>query len=298
MKIGIFNLYMALNFNTLLTRTLTAAVFVAVLISAISHSFLSFSVLFAVVALWGLLEFYKISEKLGAKPFKRVGYLAAILLLVGGFLHNAGLYDLNFAAFYAEAFVVFALIFFAALFSKNQHPITDAAFTITGIVYAVLPFVILNYISCIDKTIMNEAPFDFNSSYNHHLILGLFFLIWANDTYAYLVGSMIGKRKLFERISPGKTWEGTIGAGILTAASAFLIGTWFPELATSHWLVIAIIVVLAGTLGDLVESLLKRQAGIKDSGRIMPGHGGILDRFDSLMFIAPFVYLYLSLIFS
>ena len=105
---------------------------------------------------------------------------------------------------------------------------------------------------------------------------------------------MMGKRKLYERISPGKTWEGSIGGLVLTMASSYLVAGWFPEIEFKHWFVISILVVVFGTLGDLFESLLKRQAGIKDSGNIMPGHGGILDRFDSLMFVTPFVYLYLS----
>lgn len=287
---------MPLNFNTLLTRTLTAAVFVAVLISAITYSYTSFTILFLIVALWGLHEFYQISKKLGAKPFKWPGYLCGTLLLISAFFQNAGL--LNFNVLYAEAMAAVALIFFAALFSKNQNPLKDAAFTIMGIVYSILPFVILNNIACIDKTTITDSAFSFNSSYNPHIVLGLFFLIWANDSYAYLAGSLIGKNKLFEIVSPGKTWEGTVVGGVLTMASSFLIAKWFTELGTIHWLVIALIVIIAGTLGDLVESKLKRQAGVKDSGKIMPGHGGILDRFDSLMFIAPFAYLYLSFVFS
>jgi phosphatidate cytidylyltransferase len=126
--------------------------------------------------------------------------------------------------------------------------------------------------------------------------VGIICLIWASDVSAYLVGSLIGKHKLYERISPGKTWEGTIGASILTVACSFLIHQLFPELALKHWVVIAVLVSVFGTIGDLVESMFKRQAGIKDSGKIMPGHGGILDRFDSLLFVAPFVYTYLTLI--
>jgi phosphatidate cytidylyltransferase len=132
--------------------------------------------------------------------------------------------------------------------------------------------------------------------YNYHYVLGVILLIWASDVCAYLVGSLIGRNKLYERISPGKTWEGSIGATILTIGCSFIIARWFPELALKHWIIISVLVSIFGTIGDLVESMLKRQAGVKDSGRIMPGHGGILDRFDSLLFVSPFIYAYLILI--
>jgi len=288
---------MALNFNTLLTRTLTAIIFVAVLMSAITYSYLSFGSLFLVISLWGLNEFYKISVKLGAKPFKLIGYAGGAVVFIASFFQNADLH-LNFKVIYAEGFAILTLAFFAALFSKNENPFKDIAYTIAGVFYCVIPFVLLNHISCISEEIPCDLVYSYGSNYNPHLILGLFFLIWANDTYAYLVGSLIGKRKLYESVSPAKTWEGTVGAAILTISSSLVIANWFQELETMHWMVISFIVVVAGTLGDLTESMLKRQAGIKDSGRIMPGHGGILDRFDSLMFIAPFVYLFLTIVYS
>ena len=185
------------------------------------------------------------------------------------------------------------LIFALAIFSKNEKPIQDVAYTIAGIIYVGLPFALLNRISWMQEGINNGKIFR-GCDYNFHLILGPILLIWASDTFAYLVGSLIGKRKLYERISPGKTWEGTIGGGVLTLASSYIVAGWFPEIAFVHWLVISALVVVFGTLGDLFESLLKRQVGIKDSGKIMPGHGGILDRFDSLIFVTPFVYLYLT----
>lgn len=289
---------MALHFKTLLTRTLTAAVFVAVLLSAVNHSFFSFAVLFVVVAFWGLHEFYQIAKKLGAQPFKLSGYLAAFFLLSASFIHNAGLVQLNYIWLYLAGITCFSLVFFSALFSKHEHAVNDAMYTLSGLIYAVLPFVILLYIPCIDKSIQHSEALQFKSTYNNHIVLGLLLLIWANDSYAYLVGSLIGKRKLLERVSPGKTWEGTIGAAVLTLASSLLVAMWFPEVERMHWMVLSVIVSVVGTLGDLSESLLKRKAGIKDSGSIMPGHGGILDRFDSLMFIAPFALLYLSWVYA
>jgi phosphatidate cytidylyltransferase len=136
----------------------------------------------------------------------------------------------------------------------------------------------------------------YNSENNARIILGFFILIWSNDTFAYLVGRSVGKTKLFQRISPGKTWEGTVGGVICTQGIAYALSIYFTELEPIHWHVVAVIVSVFGTLGDLVESMFKRSLGVKDSGNILPGHGGILDRFDAVLVAAPFVVAYLSLV--
>ncbi|MGZ3884539.1 MAG: phosphatidate cytidylyltransferase [Bacteroidia bacterium] len=285
---------MALNLKTLTTRALTAAVFVGVLLSCIFYGYISFTVLFFVVSVWGLIEFYQIAEKLGAKPFKAVGVIAAIVLYA-----SASMADTFYRIKSIEHTVplYFFLAFIAALFSKTEKPVENAVYTIAGIIYAVLPFALLNHIAIIVPTVppvMNSAW----PAYNPHIILGIILLIWANDTFAYLAGSLLGKHKLYERISPGKTWEGSIGGGLLTIASTFVISNWYNELQLHQWMIIALLVVVFGTIGDLVESMLKRQANIKDSGKIMPGHGGILDRFDSLLFVSPLIYAYLCWVYA
>lgn len=121
-------------------------------------------------------------------------------------------------------------------------------------------------------------------------------MLWTNDTGAYLAGRFFGKHKLFERISPKKTWEGSIGGGILTIGVAFILSVYFTNLDQTNWIVLAILVAVFGGLGDLVESMLKRSLNIKDSGNLLPGHGGILDRFDGLLLSIPFIYSYLYLI--
>ena len=283
---------MALNLKTFLTRTTTAIVFVGVLLTAIFFNYISFVTLFLVVSIWGLIEFYQMAEKLGAKPYKWIGIISGLSLFMYGAISNS--YYSHLISPTAILSVVIALPFFvfiAALFDNTSNAITNLVFTLVGIIYAVLPFSLLMHIACI-----NQAFAGVMAPYNFHYVLGIICLIWISDVSAYLVGSLIGKHKLYERISPGKTWEGTIGATILTIACSFLIHHFFPELALKHWVVIAVLVSVFGTIGDLVESMFKRQAGIKDSGKIMPGHGGILDRFDSLLFVAPFVYTYLTLI--
>jgi phosphatidate cytidylyltransferase len=132
-------------------------------------------------------------------------------------------------------------------------------------------------------------------SYSFTLPLGFLILQWSSDTFAYLVGRQFGKYKLFERISPKKTMEGFVGALILTMAMGFFLSQFWDDISTKDWIVVAAIVVVFGTLGDLVESLLKRNLSIKDSGSILPGHGGVLDRFDGVFISAPAVYFYLLL---
>lgn len=292
---------MALNFKTLTTRTLTAAVFVAVLLTCINYNFISFAALFLIVSLWGLYEFYQLSEKLGAKPYKPIGYLAGACIFSYSVVSNSSIalfFPTETILAYVLVFVFF--VFVIALFDDNKNTILNITHTLAGLIYAVVPFAVLVSITCIDKnyTLNHQTGnlIDDIAPYNPHYVLGIILLIWMNDVCAYLVGSLIGKHKLYERISPGKTWEGSIGSAILTMGSSFIIANWYPELSLKHWMIMTLIICVFGTIGDLVESMLKRQAGVKDSGRIMPGHGGILDRFDSLLFVAPFIYAYLILV--
>ncbi len=283
---------MALNIKTFTTRTLTAAVFVAVLLTCINLNYFSFSALFLVVSVWGLYEFYQLAEKLGAKPYKIIGLISGALIFCQAIISNSE-YSIIIphSKMIAICFVSLFTIFIVALFDNKPNTVLNLAYTISGVAYAVIPFTLLLSISCSDTS--TTAPHF--SNYNAHYVLGIILLIWISDVGAYMVGSFIGKHKLFERISPGKTWEGTIGATVLTMGCSYIMSLWYPELAFIHWLSIAILVCVFGTIGDLVESMLKRQAGVKDSGKIMPGHGGILDRFDSLLFVSPFIYAYLEL---
>jgi phosphatidate cytidylyltransferase len=293
---------MALNLKTFFTRTITAIIFVAVLLTCICFNYISFVGLFFIISIWGLYEFYQLSEKLGVKPYKLIGYITGICLFSYSIISNSNL-ALFFPVEIVIPFIIVSVfcVFVFGLFDSNPNTILNITHTITGLVYAVIPFMILVNVSCIDKAFTfnhHTGSFcDDIAPYNYHYVLGVILLIWVSDVGAYLVGSFIGKNKLYERISPGKTWEGSIGAAIITIGCSFLISMCFPELALKHWIVISIIVSVFGTIGDLVESMFKRQAGVKDSGKIMPGHGGILDRFDSLLFVSPFVYAYLTLIY-
>ncbi len=153
--------------------------------------------------------------------------------------------------------------------------------------YVIIPFLLII-----------KLPFVKNN-FNPYIIIGMFILVWANDTFAYIVGKSMGKHKLFERISPKKTIEGFVGGMLFTVAGAYILGqsNYFDTALTPwQWMAFGAILVISGTLGDLVESQLKRNAGVKDSGKIMPGHGGILDRLDSVLFAIPFLFLYYQII--
>lgn len=282
---------MALNIKTLGTRALTALVFVVLLLSCLLWNYYSFTVFFFVVALLGLQEFYKLSENLQAKPYKILGTLSAVCLYFS-FIKSEYL-NIPLMAFDLRAVFLTLIpfvILLAALFDKGQAPIQNALHTLLAIIYAVFPFALIHILVTPFGTEHDTAYFE------PKLLLGVILLIWGNDTFAYLGGSLFGKHKMIERISPGKTWEGTITGIVLSFAASFLFEDLLLKTNTSLWPVLGILVPVLATFGDLVESLLKRQAGVKDTGNLMPGHGGILDRFDSLIFVSPFVFVILKLL--
>jgi phosphatidate cytidylyltransferase len=268
----------------MLQRAITGAIFVLVLLSCISFNQYTFSGLFFLITIIGIKEFYTIAKIGDNKPQPIYGTFLASLM---------------FALFFADAFfihnsrVILLLIpfvyvlFFSELYLKKAAPFRDIAYTVIGLVYVALPFSLLNYMVHQNMYV---------SSYEPTILLGMIFMIWANDTGAYLSGRFFGKKKLFERISPKKTWEGAIGGGLMALLTAYIVSVFYNNLASEHWYAIAVIVVVAGNFGDLIESLYKRSKNIKDSGTMLPGHGGILDRFDSLLYATPFVFSYLILI--
>lgn len=264
--------------NNFVKRTLTGIAFVAVLLGCTFFGQLSFSILFFVITVLGVWEFYSLSETVGNKPQKIAGTLASAVLFKTSALFCMHIYDhrillLNIPFIF--------LIFILELYSKSDNPFQNIAFTILGIMYVALPFSLLNYITT------------YGGNYSYEILFGFFFILWSNDTGAYLAGSAIGKNKLFSRVSPGKTWEGSIGGAIASYVVAYFISGWYTSISRLDWMVITTILVVIGTLGDLVESLFKRSINVKDSGNILPGHGGILDRFDSLILATPFVFTYL-----
>ncbi|HTA61251.1 MAG TPA: phosphatidate cytidylyltransferase [Bacteroidia bacterium] len=279
---------MAFNVKTFYTRATTALVFVALLLGCIWYNYLSFILFFSVVSFIGLYEFFKLSENLNAYPSKTVGYalnlLAIVITIWYPFIQMP-----NYLKVLPYLFVVVCFfLFILELFSETSS-LQNIAYLLLSLLYVTAPCCML---------ISMALHFDYTEVRNvfqPQRIIGMIFFIWLNDTGAYFIGSFFGKHKLYEKISPNKTWEGTLGGIAFCIGLSFVVASIFPQLAQIHWIAISIIVAVFGTLGDLVESMLKRMAGVKDSGSLMPGHGGVLDRFDSLFFATPFVFCYLAL---
>lgn len=228
-------------------------------------------------------EFFRMVRLQGACPSEWLGYFYAILpLLLVMFVPLMGLQGFTMML---TAFTIFPALFaFAAILQLWHHgnqPFRDAAYTLLPLLYIALPLSLMMAVQ---------------ESYGAHLLFLLVALVWVNDSGAYIGGSLFGKHKMWERHSPGKTWEGTAFGMTVAILAAVFIGPLLTDIAWYHWLALGIICSVVDTLGDLVESMLKRSIGVKDSGNIMPGHGGFLDRFDSLLISMPFAYVYLMLV--
>ena len=275
----------------LLIRSLTGILFVAILVGAIMWNKYAVAILFFIISLIGLNEFFFLMIKSGFKPKKSITTIigAIIYFIISLYSFSFGEYTYKFLLFIFPLLVLLVVI---EIFRKNETPISNIAFSIMGILYVVIPFAILNFFAY-ESTYSDLIKIE-DGQHNFWLLLGFFLLQWSNDTGAYLVGSLFGKNKMTPEISPNKTWEGAIGGFVLSLIVAYVI-SYFTCSSLVHWLAISTIVVVFGTIGDLTESRIKRTCGVKDSGSIMPGHGGILDRFDGVLFSAPFVLAYLHI---
>jgi phosphatidate cytidylyltransferase len=267
--------------KNLVTRTITGVVFVILIIAAVIINRYTFSTLFLVITTLGLWEFYSLVEKVNISPNKVLGTIAGAFLFISNALIAHGIAQVEILLF---SFLFLFLVFLFELYRKLDHPFTNVSFTFFGLMYVAVPFSLMNYL---------PDPAFTTLEYNYTYVLGFFFLIWVNESGAYLVGTAIGKHRLFERVSPKKTWEGTIGGGILCIITASIISMYYIDLNMFNWIIIGLIVVVFSTYGDLFESLFKRSIKAKDSGTILPGHGGILDRFDGVIMATPFVLVYL-----
>ena len=259
---------------------------VFLIIASLYFSRWAFALIFLAVTILGLWEFYKVTTTEECKPQRWTGTILGtswyIFIAVVSLLLNAG-------AGLLFAFVFLPLMFIPFIFElyrKKEKPLLNVAVTIMGLIYVALPLSLLNA--------MNYA--NHGSIFTHFpaYLLGYFMITWIYDTGAYLVGKNFGKHKFFERISPKKTWEGTLGGVILAAPATyglFIISDGIPLI---DWYALMFLVIVFGTFGDLAESLFKRSLNLKDSGTILPGHGGILDRFDTIFLSATFVFLYFN----
>ncbi|MCR4030127.1 MULTISPECIES: phosphatidate cytidylyltransferase [Flavobacterium] len=292
--------------NETLKRTISGAVYIALLLTSILFSTESFILLFGIFLIITIYEFSNIvnlnkvfSILFGTLVYTIVVFVTHYNKQTSKFLNDTFNLNISLETNIQQMDLILLAITLVVsikciifLFYDSVQNISTSSKYLYLLGYITLPFLFIVKIS-------------FGThSYNPKIILGLFVLIWTNDTFAYLVGKSMGKHKLFERVSPKKTIEGFIGGVVFAAFAGFLISKLYikpnPEFSSMSiiiWTSIALIVSIFGTIGDLIESKFKRIAGVKDSGSIMPGHGGILDRLDSVIFVAPIIFLFYQILY-
>ena len=274
-----------------LKRGISGAVYVLLLLASILYSTESFLILFGIFLVISLIEFCNLIQVNKLIPIIFGSSLYVIITLISNYdsTKSFDIQLLDIVLLTTTLLISLKCIVF--LFDNKNLKISNLSKYLYLLGYITLPFIFITKISFGIK------------DYNPKIIIGLFILIWTNDTFAYIVGKSIGKYKLFEKISPKKTIEGFFGGLIFSIFAGYLISMYliepseqFRDKSILIWTIIAAIVGVVGTIGDLIESKFKRVAGVKDSGKIMPGHGGVLDRLDSVIFVAPFIFLFYKIL--
>ena len=269
------------NLSNLQQRVIAGAVGVAVILFCIDYSVYTFAALFLVISALAQIEFYRLLGLDGNQPLTYYGTVVGCIISILTFLVEMGLVaESTYYLISPAASMVFLIKLYK---KKDMKPFTNIGFTFLGIIYVGVPFALLNVLALRTGT------------YQPRVVLGCLLLLWASDVGAYFAGTKFGKRKLFERVSPKKSWEGSIGGALAAGVVALGLTFYAPDLRPWQWYCIGAIIVVTGTYGDQVESLFKRSIAIKDSGTSIPGHGGFLDRFDGLLLAAPFILTFLKL---
>jgi len=278
--------------NTFFRRTLTGAWIVIFVMGGFWLHPFSFILTGLILLIGTQYEYYLMIRNTGVRPQILPGIITGITAYAISTLIASGVIP-------KKSFLVLIpmmlLIIVIELYRKQDKPFDSLAHTLFSVLYTAIPFSMFPF-AAFSRTGLNSILPHINIIFSPGIIIGFFILIWANDTGAYLTGMLFGRHKLMERISPKKTWEGFIGGLIIASAAAWFLSDWLGVVDKIHWVIISLIISVAGTYGDLVESMLKRSTGVKDSGTIMPGHGGFLDRFDSAILSFPLVYLFISLV--
>ncbi|WP_306570320.1 phosphatidate cytidylyltransferase [Hoylesella nanceiensis] len=272
-------------------RAFTGVLFVTIMVTCFFQP-IAMVFLFALITCLSLWEYSGLVNNIEDVTINRfISTVAGVYLFLAISAINSGFVQTN--AVFMPYLLTIIYLFISELYTKNKNAIHDLSYTMLGQMYVALPLSMINVLAFRTAT-------DGNIHFYYLLPLSVFIFLWTNDTGAYCVGSLFGKHKLFPRISPAKSWEGSIGGGFLVLVAAFLVSLLdqnhgnLSGLNTLQWLGLGLVVTVFGTWGDLVESLIKRTLGIKDSGTILPGHGGMLDRFDSSLLAIPAsaVYIY------
>lgn len=277
--------------KNLIVRSITGILFVVVMVTGFLN-WQAMVFLFALITGLSLWEYTGlVNEHADVTVNRFISTVAGVYFFLAVAAFRTGLVA-NFIVFVPYLLTI-VYLFISELYTGSKHAVNDWAYTMLGQMYIAMPFSMINVLA-FELSVTNGSV-----AFDSLLPLSVFIFLWVNDSGAYCSGSLLGKHKLFPRISPGKTWEGSIGGGLLVLIVAALIGYLTDNSATPHqlnmgqWMGLGLVVVLFGTWGDLVESLFKRTLGIKDSGNILPGHGGMLDRFDSSLMAIPATVIYL-----
>lgn len=286
--------------NNFIVRTLTGVAFVAVLVASIVYSPFSFGALFAVVSALSTMEFCNIVNKqAGVQTNVFISILASLMLFFAIFAYSCGYANavlLMPSSVFLPYLLTIIYLLVSQLYSGRENALASWAFTMMGQLYVALPFALLNCIAFVPY-----PQSSMGTAYIFMYPLAVFLFLWSSDSGAYCVGSLLGKKipyRLFPSISPNKSWIGSIGGTLLAVGIGAIISRFEPSLTLLQWMGFGLVVAIFGTWGDLVESQIKRQLGIKDSGNVLPGHGGMLDRFDSSLLAIPASLIYLHFIWS
>jgi phosphatidate cytidylyltransferase len=270
------------NYSNLGQRVITGIIGAGIIVAGSILSPWLYFLIFGLILAFSQMEFYKLSGLDGMLPLKSFGTFLGLGIFTLSFF--IGMEHLN-EKYYFLIFPLASLVFFIKLYRKSdKKPFTGIAYTFLGLFYVAVPF-----------SLLNVAAFSVDDTFHYEVIIGSLFILWASDSGAYFAGTKFGKTKLFERVSPKKSWEGFLGGAASAFLVAYFLGKNFKSIEEWQWLGIATIIIIAGTYGDLIESLFKRSIEIKDSGKSLPGHGGFMDRFDGLLLSAPFIAAFLKI---
>ena len=281
-----------MKMKNLMVRTLSGLVLVAVFVGAVLGSQWSFGALLLLILVGGQTEFYKLARETGLSPQRWMGLAVGVLLFALNFIvfrqfSRSVTDEAGGAVLYLLLYIGLLLptLFVCELFRRSATPLANLGATLLGVLYVAVPLSLLLYVPVLAG----------DGVWRPETVLCYIFIIWANDVFAYRVGMTFGRHRLCERLSPKKSWEGFFG-GLAGAVATGLAAAYALDANYWVWGGLALVASLSGVAGDLVESMFKREAGVKDSGQVIPGHGGVLDRFDALLLSAPYVFLYLLLV--
>ena len=281
-----------MKMKNLMVRTLSGLVLVAVFVGAVLGSQWSFGALLLLILVGGQTEFYKLARETGLSPQRWMGLAVGVLLFALNFIvfrqfSRSVTDEAGGAVLYLLLYIGLLLptLFVCELFRRSATPLANLGATLLGVLYVAVPLSLLLYVPVLAG----------DGVWRPETVLCYIFIIWANDVFAYLVGMTFGRHRLCERLSPKKSWEGFFG-GLAGAVATGLAAAYALDANYWVWGGLALVASLSGVAGDLVVSMFKREAGVKDSGQVIPGHGGVLDRFDALLLSAPYVFLYLLLV--